>query len=272
MNGNYHSGTYRALPEPMRSYYRPMIAFPAALVAVLNCANTQTTDPAGDRRVIRTMEATWEAQSPRGTFTLTLCEDKAAVQTWRASRSKCDVAHVMASDNTESVDVGGGVGCGGCPMQIVAYFAARATGPNRQAVETTSFLTFRDSSLYDFPYWLNSRSDNRPTDEIVGTVIDADQIVVTTLNLEGVAQATPAAERSPGDTSPAGGAEDANDAVDTVQADDADTSDAMFLDASPWESPALTETEAPDASVPSRAVVRSNAQLTFHRRDGEGCP
>lgn len=114
-----------------------------------------------DAAVIVELETVW-SESVAGGFVLTLCEDRERSDAW-SYPGGCQEAHVVRGggrglDHKE--DEASGIGCGGCPFDVVALVRGTLAGGSlAEPVELEGRVIFGDlhdvGGIYDYPYRLN---------------------------------------------------------------------------------------------------------------------
>ena len=208
-----------------------------ATLALFHCGTSISSDPVADHKVISDLEGTWEASSPEGLVTVTLCED--LVRANATIPNACGTAHVVRSTSTERENIEGAEGgCGGCNGTPAAFFRAAVVDWNgaRAEMAVTVGLALKD---YDFPYSVEGYGDSGEMD---GKVTATDRFSLSYLSVRTVDDA--------------GAFDGGGEADGRITADASGDSDALASN---------------EDSSTGNAAPKVERSLIFTRRSAGGC-
>ncbi len=141
---------------PGRLRLRIMMILIAALVACGTSSITFTEKK--DQSVMDELESVWE-NPEQDAIVLTLCEDKEMSDKWDGQES-CQESHVVRGEGRSiehTEQESSGVGCGGCPFEVLAYVKGTIEGgPFSQAASVAGSVSFGDiydvDKIFTYPY------------------------------------------------------------------------------------------------------------------------
>ncbi len=254
----------------------PSLFAALGVLALLHCGggddgSTPMTSE-GDALAVQRIVGTWEATSPHGKVTMTLCEDLTADGT---QSTTCECRHVVRGEGrgkTESVSLAPPSGCeaGGCLYDTSAFVVGTVGG---EALGTTVAVhgsvalkehNAPDPYVYPYLIHLGSGDSGVTSFSVNGTVASDD----TMSNMELYANLQVPDVPDAGDDAQTDAAE-AEDASSSVDASDDGATDASQV---PTPSPTGSASSAPTGSGSSGAGPTTNRKiqesaLVFHRVD-----
>jgi hypothetical protein len=168
-----------------------------AVLCVVGCSDTRVYTPEADDAAMAKIERSWagpETADPIGT--VTICEDRARADQAAAAASgnDCEFAHVVRGGGrgTPQMRDVGGVGCGGCEFQVLAYVTATVETFAGTTTTLTGNVYFAsaehgDTSTMPYKVVLNDTAG----DSLVGNIVDNGSLVITSFTLGAMSISSP---------------------------------------------------------------------------------
>ena len=160
-----------------------------ALLCLVGCSDQRVYTPEADDAAMAKIERTWSGPmtaDPIGT--VTICEDRARADQAAAAAgsSDCAIAHVVRGGGRGTAQMRdvGGVGCGGCEFQVLAYVTATVESFDGTTTTLTGNVYFASAYHGDtstMPYKVVLR--DAAGDSLQGTIVDNGSLVVSSFTL-----------------------------------------------------------------------------------------
>ncbi len=172
---------------PSNSSRRLRSALPLTLLVVFACYGRTEYTPANDAKALTTIVGVWVGEIDGKIITLNICENTSAVATYHADvdADTCLLDHTVRSAPYATIQRAHGIGCGGCPLDVVAPVTATlqhteipfALELGGQVVLGNGY----DSNPYNLPYILSLYASG--SQRLDGTITAHGRIELDTMSV-----------------------------------------------------------------------------------------